>query len=96
MDNEKVKWMVLEELREYIVYNDVEISCRDDLLKAFIEIREDCYLHEIEEAGKMKEARNIFNKFADAYVCDKDILEKDLILMGPRVVLEKLENIKKR
>ena len=96
MDDEKLKWFVLEELREYIVYNDIEITCRDDLLKTFIEIREDGYFYEVEEADKMREARAILNKFADAYENDKDILEKDLVLMGPRVVLEKIEKIKKR
>ena len=76
-------------------YNEIVIWCRDDLLKTFIEIREDGYLLEVQEAGKMRVARAILNKFADEYEKDKNLLEKDLIIMGPRIVLEKLDKLKK-
>lgn len=95
MNDRDVEMFVLEELREYIVYNDIVIWSRDDLLKTFIEIREDGYLYEIEEAGKMRIARAILNKFADEFEKDKDLLEKDLIIMGPRIVLEKMDKTKK-
>ena len=94
--NKSLEWKVLEELREYIVECDIEISCRDDLLSVFIEMKEDYCFSFAEEKEKMREARRIFKKFADLYESDHSIWEKDLQILGPTIVLEKIEKNKKR
>ena len=96
MEDEKIEFRVLEELREYIVFNDITINCKDDLLRTFIEIIEDCYLHEVSEAGKMNVARDVMNRFVKYYAKDKSILENDLIMFGPTPVMEKIKKEKKR
>ena len=89
-----VKSYALEELREYLVYNDVKIETRDDLLKAYLKMHDGGYFFKAEINKVMNEVKEVLNDFADAWEKDHDILEKDLVFFGARKVLEKLNNLK--
>lgn len=85
-----------EQIREYIVFNDIEVDGKDDLIKLFVTMSDKGYFYEAKQKEKMKELRSLFSKFANYYEEDKAILDKDLIFFGPRAVFEKIQNYKKR
>ena len=92
---DKLMYNALEDIREFIVYNDIEINCKDDLIELFVKMSSKGYFHRVKKENKMRQLRVVLKQFAEAYEQDKNILDTDLIIRGPRVVLEKLENIKK-
>jgi len=87
-----VKSYALDELREYLVYNDVSIESKDDLVKVYVKMHNQGYFFKAEINNVMNEVKQILNEFGDAYEKDHDILEKDLIFFGSKKVLEKLNN----
>lgn len=88
-----VEFYALEELREYIIYNDVKIEEKDDLTYTFVKMYDKGYFFKADINNLMNEVRTILNKFAQAWEKDHDILEKDLIFFGPRKVLQKMETM---
>ena len=93
---DKLLYDALEDIREFIVYNDIEITSKDDLIEMFVKMSSKGYFYRVKKENQMRKLRIVLKQFAKAYEQDKDILDTDLIIKGPRVVLEKLENFKKK
>jgi len=94
-DKKIVKAYALEQLREYLIINDVEISCKDDIKKAYLNMKKQGYFFKANTKELMDDVRVTISQLAEAYDKDKDILEKDLIFFGARRVLEKMDTNKK-
>ncbi len=90
----EVKNYALDELREYLIYNDITVASRDDLIKVYSDMYDKGYFFKAYMNDKMDEVKSILNDFANAYEKNKDILEKELIFFGSRRVLEKMESMK--
>lgn len=93
---EDVKSYALEGLREYLVYNNIKIECREDLVKAYMKMHDGGYFFKAVMQNSMNEVKEILKEFADAWEKDQDILEKDLVFFGARRVLEKMNNMKSK
>ena len=73
-----------------MIVNDVEVESKEDFTKIYFDMLKAGYFYKSDVANELDEVRNIIRDFAKAYEKDKDILEKDLIFMGSRRVLEKM------
>ena len=93
---DKVMYNAFEEIREFIVYNDIEISCKDDLIELFVKMREKGYFGEVKKDHRMRELRENLSVFSKIYEKDATILDPGLIIRGPNKVLERIEKYKKR
>lgn len=94
MDIKKIKSDALEQLREYLVINDIEIDSKEDFIVVYLKMRNEGYFYQAERNDALEEVKETITELAKAFEKDKDILEKDLILFGPRRVIEKLEGNK--
>ena len=95
-DLKNVKVYALEQLREYLVINNVEVNERDDLIAVYLKMHKEGYFYKAEINDCINQVKATFSEFANAYEKDKDIMETDLIFMGARRVLEKMESNKNR
>ena len=91
---DKLMYDAFEEIREFIVYNDININCKDDLLELFVKMKAKGYFDKIKKANRMRDFRNILSAFVKAYEYDNSILDPVLIVNGPRAFLEKVEKYK--
>ena len=87
---ENFKAYALDQLREYLVINDIEIESKDDFVKIYLDMLKGGYFYKADINDKLNEVKSAFNDLAKAYEKDRDILERDLIFFGSRRVLEKL------
>lgn len=93
---DKLMYDVFEEIREFIVYNDLNITCKDDLLEVVVKMKAKGYFDKVKKENRMREFRSLLSAFTKAYEEDQSILDPILIVNGPRVLLEKLESYKNR
>lgn len=84
------KAYALDQMREYLIVNDIEVESKEDFTKIYFDMLKTGYFYKADVANELDEVRNIIRDFAKAYEKDRDILEKDLIFMGSRRVLEKM------
>ncbi len=84
------KAYALDQMREYLVINDIEVESKEDFTKIYFDMLKGGYFYKADVANELDEVRNVIRDFAKAYEKDKDILEKDLIFMGSKRVLEKM------
>ena len=89
-DKRTIKAHALEQLREYLIINDVEVNDKEDIIEIYLTMRKKGYFLKADMNHWLDDVRSTFKEFADAYSKDKDILEKDLIFFGARKVLEKI------
>ena len=90
MTKEKIKAFALDELREYLIINDVEILKKDDIKEAYLTMKSMGYFSKAINAGAIDVVRDAFSELAELYEKDKDVVEKDLIFFGSRKVMEKI------
>lgn len=93
---DKLMFDGFEEIRRYIIENDVEITCKDDLVELFVTMRDKGYFYPIRKENRMRDFRELLSKFANYYEENKRILDPGLILKGAAEVLKKLEKYQKR
>jgi hypothetical protein len=84
------KAYALDQMREYLIVNDIEVESKEDFTKIYFDMLKSGYFYKADVANELDEVRNIIRDFAKAYEKDKDLLERDLIFMGSRRVLEKM------
>ena len=65
------------------------------LLANFVKMKAKGYFDNVKKANRMKELRVLLSVFMKSYEKDSSILDSVLIVNGPRVLLDKLENHKK-
>lgn len=85
----------IESLREYIVYNAMEINDKDDLIKIYIMMREDGYFFKAEINKKMDIVKKTLNDFTKLYEEDPAEAEEDLIMFGANRILRLIDQKKK-
>lgn len=90
----QIKAIIIEEIREYLIINDIEIFSSDDLKEVYLNMRNAGYFYKAMVNDKLDAVRQIFSQLAEAYERDKSIIESDLIFFGSRKVLEKMNNNK--
>lgn len=93
---DKLMYDAFEEIREFIVYNDIDVKCKDDLLEVFVKMKSKGYFDKVKKEYRIRDFRRLLSEFARMYEEDKEILDTVLIINGPRVLLEKLEKQEKR
>lgn len=91
-ENKTVKAYTLDQLREYLIINDVEIKSKEDFVEIYLKMNSEGYFYKAHLSESMDEVRDAFSILADAYTKDKDIVEKDLIMFGSKRVLEKINS----
>ena len=89
-----VKNYALDQLREYLIINDVEISNKEELIVLFSKMYKEGYFYKAEINEVLDVVKETFEEFGKAFEKDKDILEKDLIFLGHKKVLDKLNSNK--
>ena len=93
---DKLMYDAFEEIREFIVYNDIDVNCKDDLLEVFVKMKSTGYFDKVKKEHRIRDFRRLLSEFAKIYEEDREILDTVLIINGPRVLLEKLEKQEKR
>lgn len=88
---DKLMYDAFEEIREYILENNMDITCKDDLLELFIKMRNKGFFSEVKKEKKMRVLREKLSVFCAIYEKDPTILDPTLIVKGPKKVLEKIE-----
>ncbi len=96
MEPKSIKVYALEQLREYLIINDIELNSSDDFISTYFKMHKEGYFYKAEVSGKLEEIKRLFSQLAKQYENDKDIIERDLIFRGPLKVIEKLQNKIKR
>lgn len=94
LNEQQIKALALDELREYLIINDVEIESKENIKQAYLDMRSAGYFYKAELSGGLETVRKTFSELADAYEKDKSIIESDLIFFGSRKVLEKMNSNK--
>ena len=94
LNEEQIKALALDELREYLIINDIVIEDKEDIKKAYLDMRNAGYFHKAIVSDGLEIVRKTFSSLADAYEKDQSIVESDLIFFGSRKVLEKMNNNK--
>ena len=94
LENKSVKAYALDQLREYLIINDVEVTNKDDFVKIYLDMKNGGYFYKADVKGALAEVRQAFSELADAYEKDADVLEKDLIFGGAKRALEKISSNK--
>lgn len=92
----QLKSIIIEEIREYLIINDIEISAVEDFKETYLKMRSVGYFHKAISSDRLDAVRQVFSDLAEAYEKDKSIIESDLIFFGARKVLEKMNNKVKR
>lgn len=87
-----VKAYAYDSLREYIVYNNIEVKSKDDLTKIFVVMHDKGYFYKAVVNNLFDEVKSALKEFANYYEKDNSILEKDLVFFGSRRVIEKIES----
>lgn len=94
LNEEQIRALALDELREYLIINDVEIESKEDIKKAYLDMRNAGYFHKAIMSNGLDVVRKTLSALADAYEKDQSIVESDLIFFGSRKVLEKMKSNK--
>lgn len=92
----EIEAYALNSLREYLIYNDIEINNKDELIECYEKMEAQGYFWRAIEGNAMNIVNDVLKKLANAYVEDKNIIENDLIFMGARKVIEKMEQMKNK
>lgn len=89
-----IKAYTLDQIREYLIINDVEVNSREDIIALYLKMRGEKYFYKADVNESLDVVKETFKDLAEAFEKDKDILEKDLIFFGSKKALEKMENNK--
>ena len=95
-ETKSIKAYAYDQLREYLIVNDVEVTKKEDLIEIYFKMRKEGYFYKADVQGELEEVRMAFTELGKAYDKDRDILEKDLIFMGSKRVLEKMDSVKSK
>ena len=96
VDTNDYRVYALETLREYLVYNDVDIKDKHDLIKTFIIMREEGYFFKAVINKKMNEVRKTLNEYIALYEQNPTEIENELIVFGSRKILQRIDSISKK
>ena len=94
LNEEQIRALALDELREYLIINDIEVESKEDIKKAYLDMRNAGYFYKAELNDGLDIVRKTLSALADAYEKDQSIVESDLIFFGSRRVLEKMNSNK--
>jgi hypothetical protein len=84
------KAYAFDQLREYLIINDVTINSKEDFIEIYFKMKKEGYFYKADLNGELEQVRDAFTELSRAYDADKDIVEKDLIFGGSKRVMEKM------
>lgn len=96
MEPKSIKVYALEQLREYLIINDIELNSNDDFISTYFKMHKEGYFYKAEVSGKLDEIKKLFSQLSRVHEVNRDIIERDLIFRGPLTVLEKMTNKAKK
>lgn len=96
MDNKmNFKAYALDQLREYLIINEITIEDKSDLKKIYLEMLNKGYFYKADVARMLDDVRDAISELGKAYEKNSDIVDEDLIFYGSKRVLEKMNPINK-
>ena len=86
------KAYALDQLREYLIINEITIEDKSDLKKIYLEMLNKGYFYKADVSRMLDDVRNVFSDLGKAYEKNSDIIDEDLVFYGSKRVLEKLNS----
>ena len=85
----------LEELREYLIFNNIEIKSKDQLMNVYLKMFNEGYYYKATIYVMRDDVRKALKNFANAYEENHDVLDKELIFFGAKKAIAKMRKMKR-